>query len=323
LSGFLITGILLRSRNRPHYFRSFYMRRVLRIFPIYYLFLVVTILAARFSWVIAASIPASFLERTSYFLYLQNWPVFWRDWVGMTSLWGAYWSLAVEEQFYMIWPAVLRFVNLRTVGVCCIVGFLLGWPERVYMVHHVGLLFGLMQWPFSRLDGLFVGAAIAIYRERNGRAVPLRWAAIAFISGAAIFLWLFLLHVGELSSGNGIHVWGIGVTGFALMSGGLIVATQHRIGWLHRILTVRPLILAGRISYGMYVYHLFLYRLIESLRRHTTSAGQPCSSVLVALLYIAFAILIVAGIAELSFLFIETPFLRLKRFFPSPAAPVS
>jgi peptidoglycan/LPS O-acetylase OafA/YrhL len=181
-----------------------------------------------------------------------------------------------------------------------------------------------MQWPFSRLDGLFVGAAIALYREIYGRVVPLRWAAISFAAGAGLFLWITVVHGEEVRSGNGVHVWRTGVTAFALMSGGLIVATQHRVGWLHRVLTIRPLVVAGRLSYGMYVYHLLVYAILALLRRaFIAPTGQPASNIVGAVLYIALAILVVTGVAELSFRFIETPFLRLKRFFPSPAAPVA
>jgi peptidoglycan/LPS O-acetylase OafA/YrhL len=321
LSGFLITGILLRARERPRYFSSFYMRRVLRIFPIYYLFLAVTLLVSHLPQVAADLCPAGFEERISYFIYLQNWPVFWRSWFGLTSLWGAYWSLAVEEQFYMVWPAVIRFANLHAVALLCTVGFLLGWPERMYMMHQHPYLFGVMQWPFSRLDGLLLGAAIAIYREVRGRAVPLNWAFFCFMAGAWIFVWIFWFHMSELATGFGFHIWGIGVTAFVLMSGGLIVATQHRVEWLHRVLTIRPLLMAGRLSYGMYVYHLVVYRLIVSFRHHLPGIREH-NTVPWALLYIALAILSVTGVAELSFRFIETPFLRLKRFFPSPAAPV-
>jgi peptidoglycan/LPS O-acetylase OafA/YrhL len=318
LSGFLITGILMRGRNRPRYFRSFYMRRVLRIFPIYYLFLVVTVLLAHFS---PAIIPAGFTRRLSYFVYLQNWPVFWSSWAGLTTLWGAYWSLAVEEQFYMVWPAVIRFFNLQTVALLCIAGFLLGWPERAYMMHQHPNLFGVMQWPFSRLDGLMLGAAISIYKELRGRAVPLTWAILSFVAGASIFVWILLFHTLELTTGNGFHLWGIGVTAYVLMSGGLIVATQHRVEWLHRFLTMRPLLVAGRLSYGMYVYHLAIYVLIAACRRNLLHTGLPASSIL-SVIWIAVAILLVTGVAQLSFQYIEAPFLRLKRFFPSPAAPV-
>jgi peptidoglycan/LPS O-acetylase OafA/YrhL len=322
LSGFLITGILLRARESPRYFSSFYMRRILRIFPIYYLYLVVTVLVAHVSPSMAQKIPTGFVERMSYFLYLQNWPVFWSSWAGLTTLWGAYWSLAVEEQFYMVWPAVLRFVNLRTVGVLCMAGFALGLPERMYMMHHHPNLFGVMQWPFSRLEGLLLGAAIAIYRQVRGRAVPLNWGFFSFMAGVWIFVWLVLFHTPELATGNGFHLWGIGVTGYVLMSGGLIVATQHRIKWLDRILTIRPLLVLGRLSYGMYVYHLSVYLFIASVRQRYLGAERP-STIFGAVITIGLAILLVTGVAELSFRFIETPFLRLKRYFPSPSAPVT
>lgn len=327
LSGFLITGILLRARKRKNYFSSFYMRRVLRIFPIYYLFLTATLLLVYLtkSNTLAIAAPKGFQNWAPYFFYLQNWPVFWQDWGGTKTLWGAYWSLAVEEQFYLVWPTVIRFVALRDVFVFCIGGFLLGWPERAYMIHHVGFNFGfnfgVMQWPFSRLDGLFVGAFIAIYREIYGRTVPLRWAVAAFAIGAGLFLWIAVVNTEEVRSGYGIHIWRTGVTAFALMSGGLIAASQHHVAWLHNVLTIRPLLVAGRLSYGMYVYHLLVYTIFSSLRSHFTY--KPATNVVGAVLYIAIAILLVTGVAELSYRFIETPFLRLKRFFPSPAAPVS
>ncbi|HEY4379468.1 MAG TPA: acyltransferase [Acidobacteriaceae bacterium] len=320
LSGFLITGILLRARKRPRYFSSFYMRRILRIFPIYYLFLILTVVLVHFAPTISYLIPTGFRLRLSYFFYLQNWPVFWSSWAGLTTLWGAFWSLAVEEQFYMIWPTVIRYVNLRTVALACIAGFLLGWPERAYMMHRHPDLFGVMQWPFSRLDGMLLGASIAIYKEIRGRAVPLSWAISSFIAGAAVFAWILLFHSSELVAGNGFDVWGIGVTGYALMSGGLIAATQHRVKWLHRVLTIRPLLVLGRLSYGMYVYHLTIYMLIISFQ--PLSKYKASTSIISPLIWIACSILLVTGVAELSFQCVETPFLKLKRFFPSPAAPV-
>jgi peptidoglycan/LPS O-acetylase OafA/YrhL len=326
LSGFLITGILLRGRRRKQYFSSFYMRRVLRIFPIYYLFLIGTLLLVNGtkSHTMAFVTPKGFWNWAPYFFYLQNWPVFWQNWGAMGTLWGAYWSLAVEEQFYLIWPTVVRFIDLRAIFWICIGGFLLGWPERAFMIFHVGLHFGIMQWPFSRLDGLFLGAAIAIYREIHGRAVPLRWAATSFAAGAGLFLWIAVANSEELRSGNGVHIWRTGVTAFALMSGGLIAATQHHVGWLHRVLTIRPLVVAGRLSYGMYVYHLLVYAILSLLRRaFIAPEGEPAFNIVGAVSYIALAILLVTGVAELSFRFIETPFLRFKRFFPSPAAPIS
>jgi peptidoglycan/LPS O-acetylase OafA/YrhL len=322
LSGFLITGILLRARRRRRYFTSFYARRVLRIFPIYYLSLIVTLLAAHFFIRFGEHLPSGAHYIVPYFLYLQNWPCFWTSWAGMTSFWGVYWSLAVEEQFYMVWPTLIRFFNLRVMLGLCIVGFLAGWPVRIFLIHRYGLLLGTMQSPFSRMDGLFVGAAIALYRELYGRAVPMRWAKISMFAGLVIFVWLAIAYPGEFE-GTGRHLWPAAVTAFALLAGGLIAASHYRRPLLHKFLTTRPLLLMGKLSYGMYVYHLVIYFAMASFYRHILEGrlhlGQ---SIPLAIVFLALTICLTTAIAMFSFRYIETPFLKLKRFFPSPAAPV-
>lgn len=320
LSGFLITGILLRSRKSPTYFSSFYARRALRIFPIYYLFLALCIGLALVSSRVSHLLPHTLHERVSYFLYLQNWPIFWQSWAGMTGLWGAYWSLAVEDQFYLVWPTLVRLFRPRTMLILCLFGFLLGYPERALLIHHFGLQFGLMQLPFSRLDGLFLGAAIALYREEFGRVVPMRWAVYAFSLGAALYLSVALLHHTELE-GSGVHLWRIGVTAFALMSAGLIAAVEHRPPLLVRALTLKPLLLAGRYSYGIYIYHLLFYFSMRWVWFHYAEA-RIGYHLLTSFSFIAITISITFAVAAASFHYYETPFLKLKRFFPSPTAPV-
>lgn len=326
LSGFLITGILLRARKRSetrsHYFRNFYARRVLRIFPVYYLFLTLTLLAANLLPDFGAHLPATTAERVSYFLYLQNWPVFWPNWLGMVSLWGSFWSLAVEEQFYLVWPALLRVLSLRTMLNLCIAGFLIGIPLRLFVIHtYTGISVGVLHFPLSRLDGLFLGAACAIYRELYGTAVPLRRAAIAFATGALLFAYIAIFHVREMV-GLGIHICTFGITAYALMSAGLVIASQHPVAGLRRVLTLRPLLLAGRYSYGMYIYHLLVFLAFEHLARHLSPATSGEFHFFPALAYMALAILATTALAALSFHLFEEPFLKLKRFFPSPAAPL-
>jgi peptidoglycan/LPS O-acetylase OafA/YrhL len=323
LSGFLITGILLRARIRTTYFRSFYARRVLRIFPIYYLTLSVTLLAGILWPAFGAHLPSTTSERVSFFLYLQNWPVFWQSWVGLTSIWAVFWSLAVEEQFYLIWPTLIRFLSVRFMLGVCIVGFLLGTPVRWWLIHHLtGLDLGLLQFPISRLDGLFIGAGIALYREYRGRAVSLTAAKTALTAGALMLLYIAAFHRNELST-PGVRMGSFGITGFALVGGGLIAASQHQLPRLSRLLTLRPLIFAGKYSYGMYVYHLFVYLAFQTLALRLWPATEGEISFIPALLYTAAAIVATAVIAVLSFHFIEEPFLRMKRFFPSPSAPTT
>jgi peptidoglycan/LPS O-acetylase OafA/YrhL len=323
LSGFLITGILLRARERATYFSSFYARRVLRIFPVYYLFLVLTLIAGHVWPVFGTLLPSTAKERVSYFLYLQNWPLFWPNWLGLTSLWGIFWSLAVEEQFYLVWPTFVRLLDLRAIMGICLVGFVLGTPLRWFVIHRwTGISVGVLHFPLSRLDGLFVGAACALYREMRGRAVPLRWAGVSFWTGAFALLYIGFLHIPEYF-GIGIHITTFGIAGFALMSGGLIVASQHPLPWLQRVLTLRPLTIAGKYSYGMYVYHLLIYSGFSWLARRLSPATGGEFEVFLALAYIAVAILVTTAVAAASYHLFEERFLKLKRFFPSPNAPTA
>jgi len=322
LSGFLITGILLRARTQSTYFRSFYARRVLRIFPIYYLFLTGTLLAAHIWPSFAEMVPGTAKERISFFLYLQNWPLFWPDWDGMYTLWGAFWSLAVEEQFYLVWPTLVRWLSLRSMLWICIAGFLLGTPVRWIVINHLtGMDVGALQFPLSRLDGLFLGAGCALYRELYGKPVPLRWAKLSFWIGAAMLVSIGLTHIEEYL-GLGVHISTYGVAGFALMSAGVVAASQHAVPRLRAVLTLRPLIVAGKYSYGMYVYHLLIFAGFTALARRISPATQGEFGLLPALGFIALAILATTAVAAASYHLFEQRFLRLKRFFPSPAAPV-
>jgi peptidoglycan/LPS O-acetylase OafA/YrhL len=312
LSGFLITGILLRSRNRPTYFSSFYARRALRIFPAYYLTLVVLLLLSLKFHYVEGLMPQGLLTRLSYFFYVANWPIFWQSWAGMGGLLGVYWSLNVEEQFYLIWPTLIRFLKPATMMALCLIGFSLGWLERRWMIDAHGLAFGTMQWPFSRLDGLFLGSALAIYRNQKGKAAPFSFGIYSVIAGAAICAWIAVVHTDELDR-MGAHITPWSVTAFALASAGLIVFAQYPLSAIAKTLSWSPLRLAGRYSYGMYVYHLLIFRRLGDFVE--TATGASPASALGAWLLVTLATF---GVAALSFHFFESPFLRLKRFFPSP-----
>src|SRR5215469_7550470 len=116
LSGFLITGILLDTRRAPGYFRVFYARRALRIFPLYfaYLLLILVVLQGIFV-VFVRTNPWQHVNPLLYLTYSMNWVS------GLDDQWlGHLWSLAVEEQFYLIWPAAVWFCSRRSLPWVCI-----------------------------------------------------------------------------------------------------------------------------------------------------------------------------------------------------------
>ena len=315
LSGFLITGILLRAKTSVHYFQSFYARRVLRIFPIYYLALIGTLVVQHFFPGIKQFVPQRGMERLSYFIYLQNIPGFWQGMRMMTGVWGGYWSLAVEEQFYTVWPLMVRLLSGRAMMIVCMAGFLLGLPVRLLLMQwYFGVQVGAIQFTLCRADGLFMGASIALYMHLWKRNVPMLWIQIAGACGAAIIAYVAVFFPDDLTSDG--HLYTVGITAFALLGGALVAWSQHHPRWLQRALSWNVLRQAGKYSYGMYVYHLFLFIGIRVVVVHYFPDTDGELHTLPALGVMAVATLASWLIAKLSYDLFEVRFLALKRFFP-------
>src|SRR5262249_33425960 len=150
LSGFLITGILLDARGdeaqpTPGYFRRFYARRALRIFPIYYLFLVITRPSGMWWYVSYAS---------NVLIARHGWPD------GLLET-GHPWSLAVEEQFYLVWPAIIAWTPRRWLAGLCVAVIGAAIAMRVLLIHQGAALAAYVLTP-ARADTLAIGATLAI-----------------------------------------------------------------------------------------------------------------------------------------------------------------
>jgi peptidoglycan/LPS O-acetylase OafA/YrhL len=312
LSGFLITGILLRTKEATNYFTSFYARRFLRIFPIYYATLSAILLLSIRSMGISSILPSSEIQRASYYFYLQNWPVFWTHGFFKYSILGHFWSLAVEEQFYVVWPVLMWLLPEVVLRLFCLVGPLLALAGRVVLVHQFGADFGVMNLTTSRIDGLLIGCflALQLQRGRSHRA----WCISALAIGGGLIAYIAVFHVSELSA-TGIYMHTLGVTGFALISGAFVGFSQLRPQFLTRILTTKWLMTFGKYSYGMYVYHIPLYLTVETA---TYAFGWPMQMPLqYALPYGAVLIALTFGISRTSFILFEERFLTMKgRFEP-------
>jgi peptidoglycan/LPS O-acetylase OafA/YrhL len=312
LSGFLITGILLRTRTATNYFSSFYARRFLRIFPIYYVAVTAGLLIAAHSAWWSSMLPPLERTRLSYYFYAQNWPFAWGNSAYMhVSVFGHFWSLAVEEQFYLVWPLVVWLLPERWILRLCAAGLVIALPLRFYMVHRYSESLLAMVLTTSRMDGLLVGAILAILLRRG--QIPLRWIYCTLGFGASILGYIAVFHHRELIA-TYFYMPTLGITGFAALMGGFLALSQHPIRWLRRLLEARWLRATGKYSYGMYIYHVPLYLFLEHELEAHCGVRFPLTLPL-ALLYIAALVGITFLIAKISYDYFESRILSLKRYF--------
>ena len=323
LSGFLITGILYDAKNAGGFFRTFYARRALRIVPVYYVFLLFVLLVAPFFD------GLSQIARVDQMREIQFW--FWTYLVNIGSsvrtfdvtvpiVHAHFWSLAVEEQFYLVWPfVVLAFGRRSLMGVCVAlaiaallfrVALTEGFASDVFEPNAAGVLMP------ARMDTLALGAFIALAARGKELETLARFApAAALIAGAAI-LGLFIRNDGMVTFYP--HVATLGYTSFAVLYAAfLVIALGAAPGSvLYRFLTLPAMALFGRYSYAMYVVHLLVsFELARQFIAHDMTPLVLGGQFVVNIVFVACAMSITLGIAWVSWHVIEQPFLRLKSRF--------
>jgi peptidoglycan/LPS O-acetylase OafA/YrhL len=269
LSGFLITGILLDHRGEDDYFRSFFLRRMLRIFPLYYATLFVAFAVLPQLTHIAHLAPVARLApdgRNQIWLwtYLDNWTgPLGRD----TPAFPHFWSLAVEEQFYLLWPFVVWLLAPRRLLAAC------AGLTVVALLARVGLRLAgadhqlAYEWTVCRMDALAIGAVVAgLLRRPDFRA----WADAhrSRLAGAALALFVAGLlltrgypRVSFRSQSFGYSLLDVTFGVFILVA---VVQDLRGRGALRRMLATRPLRSIGTVSYGMYVFHTPIKQFAEA-----------------------------------------------------------
>lgn len=293
LSGFLITGILLRARDSGGDPRRawgvFCARRSLRIFPVYFLALGVGL---------ALALPGVRANAAWYATYTTNVPNLWGS--IKTGALGHFWSLAVEEQFYLAWPVVVLFLAphrlRRLLPVLVLVG--LGsaavltyfWPHELRVANHA---------TSTSLMALGMGAWLARDRHdgRPGRRLA-RASLVLCLGSLAIFLGLHAVgHFRPIQNAAKLAIW-------TFLAAWLIgVAADGFEGWPGRVLACRPLRWLGTISYGIYVYH---FPIVIWLMTKIPRGPALFAAVLPLTL----------AVATVSWRWFESPLLRLKERFP-------
>ena len=312
LSGFLITGILLRTRTTQNYFSSFYGRRTLRIFPIYYATLIVVFAGAGFFPTGLDRVPAT-ADRWLYFAFLTNWIGVWRnDWP--PNVVGHFWTLAVEEQFYLAWPLCVLFFTRRGLWRVAIVLSVFAFTVRcLYLATgngtgEVGIEFSTV----TRMDSLLIGALAAILylRHQEGEVkIPcLRWWIVVPLVAFAAGILLAPIPMRFVQS-IGYSLLAIGFSALVLAS----ALGEHAHGLFQRTLRTRVLQLIGKYSYGMYVYHVPVLGLCELLIFRQISSSLM-SSPAFGIFYVFFLSIMTFTVAALSYELVEKRVLNLKRY---------
>ena len=307
LSGFLITGILWDSKGVPHWGRNFYVRRVLRISPLYYASLLLILIL---SWLLHNR-PAGSRSLWIYALYLQNIPWIADRGVGLRPLpLTHFWSLAVEEQFYLVWPLLLHKLKtfsqvkhvclaifLSSIAFRCAVWTLSSQPE----VYNGFLL--------SRAGELAIGGYLAMcFRDgswdRLQRISP--YLTVASLAG-----FLVVCAPSRIFELTNIACATAGLAFITLFYAGLIVLALAD-GLVHRATSVAWLRWVGGISYGIYVFHILLQPMYGWLAQVLVPHAGRVEAIAVrgALTWV-----LTAGVAWVSYRYFESPILGLRRYF--------
>ena len=280
LSGFLITSILLKCRERSwDEVRRFYVRRTLRIFPLYYGYLTLAALLG---------VPTA----VWYWVYLQN---IWISVGGSLTGPGHFWSLAVEEQFYLAWPLVVLFLPRRWLARGLWAVFFGSMLCRLLLS---GTEVNLFYFTATRLDGLAAGALLAVYQGQGRLLSARRLLKLLAVVSLLLVAWQGMRYRGASL------VW-VQITKYTLIS----VVYASGIGliltgipvWLRRTLGSAPMRSVGRVSYGLYVFHQAVFAFCFRHFAH-------CSPIVRSVLGLAGTF----AVAQLSWYLYERRFVRLK-----------
>ena len=312
LSGYLITGILWDERRASvrSYFVNFYARRTLRIFPLYYGVIALVL-------VIGTVVPALHTPDFVRLTHLQPWlwlysvnfghaakgiGAFRFDSVDFTH----FWTLAIEEQFYLIWPLVVRSLSRKSLMWLCVATVVVSLVSRAGWLPITPLRRNLLREGIGSSGSLAIGAFVALLK-RGGGDIPLmsKVGQITFALATAIYLSLILS--GHTRSDYLVSTVGVLLLGLAF--GSLVFAVES--GPSGRRFHSRTLQFFGTYSYGLYVFHQLLHPVYLSWNFRPWFRSYTVSM----FVWLAVVTLVTIGISLVSWHLFEKRILSLKRFF--------
>lgn len=315
LSGFLITTILLKETGKPGYLKNFYIKRVLRIFPLYFLFLSIFLLLFPFLGFYKAELSYFVKNQWWFWTYLQNWLYSFHltsDAKMLTHLW----SLAVEEQFYLVWPFIILLIKnprklfffMLTVLVLVIATRSVIWLSRIEELNYTTL------YTFTRIDGICIGSMVALLMKVKPQLITKNIAAIVLVLAAMNFIFYLF----NQSDGNSYPYFAfVGYTTFCALFGLLIheIVSGNKTSITNKFFSISPLRFFGKISYGFYVFHWPVYMMTQQYffkyLQNRLQLPDIASRIGASLISTSLALLI----SIISYYYFERYFLRLKEKF--------
>lgn len=300
LSAYLITELLLREQaNRGSFsISAFYARRALRIWPLYFVFLAITV------FVIPNIVPDESLGT----VYIVSFALFVGNWVSAVnglpfSVASPLWSISVEEQFYLTWPLLLRFVGVNRIKQLALALLAVALTTRILLAVFEAAHPAVWCNTFARLDSIALGAFLAV--ALGGRAPQIKTAGRVLLGGSGIVLFLLVAKYLQQDGPTSVLTYFATATASVMLLVALLrpdaqFLRQRRFSWL---------VYLGRISYGLYVFHLMAIALTAQVL--ITNLGIPLNFEFRILLSFGLTVLL----AAVSYRWLERPFLKLKQRF--------
>lgn len=329
LSGFLITGILIDAKGGRNYFLNFYSRRALRILPLYYGFFAALLLLGPLFGGESVARDAQTLRENQWWVWTHtvNWlTARTGDFHTATPLSvGGWWSLSIEEQFYLLWPVVILLVPARKLLRLCFGLIITAILIRFAMAALGASWTAIYSITFARMDGIAMGAAIAVIaRSATGLSnMKLRPLIIAVTAVGGLII---LDHLsGTANPPNPTFKLAFQLTLFVWLWGALLIGTLLAAegSFLQRFTHLRILRIFGKFSFALYLFHMNMNPILTKIGFNSDLGRTVKGSTLPwQMMYLGTAISLTLVCAYLSWHLYEKHFLKLKTFFPVAGSPV-
>ncbi len=313
LSGFLITSILLRTKKQPGYFKNFYARRILRIFPLYYL--TITLIFIAMPLISPAQTASTRAMWPWYYLYIQNWGNA-LNLIPTAFAISITWSLAIEEQFYIFWPSIVYYLDSKKLGFLSAGLVLFSLFLRLGIVTKFRKLLDYNKFFYfatiTRLDSLILGALLALAFESEWWTKLLKRIAVpVFVVGCGLTAY-FASRRPDSPLVDNYLMFTYGYTVIALTSAALIVmlTTFAETNPLRGVFRSGVLRFFGKYSYAIYLFHMLPLLIFQ---RMFTDYGWD--GLAAWLLFNALSLGVAVVMALLSWNLLEKRTLELKKYF--------